>query len=145
MGPLTFSGICPDLYLHSLTHTFTQDLSFPLLSLISPGFCLNGSCSKTNSLPLPDKQQEVMHWAGRGQLPVSSENRNIFSCETEWTCWRGESDLALTAVIDLKNCLHLIHWPGFFLLFYLLFCFLLTLLVIADGPMVPNLLLHWFE
>lgn len=115
-------GICPDLNLPSLTHTFTHNLSFSLLSLISPGFCLGGSHSRTNSVPPPDKRQEVMRWAGRGQLPVSCENSNSFSSETERTCRRDESDLAVTAVVDLKDhpCLEAWTWIIFFL-FYLLF------------------------
>lgn len=96
----------------SAWHTFTHNLSFSLLSLISPGFCLGGSRSRTNSLPLSDKRQEVMRWAGRGQLPVSCENSNSFSSETEWTLRRDESDLAVTAVVDLKDrpCLEAWTW-----------------------------------
>lgn len=41
-----------------------------------PASVLGGSRRRTNSLPLPDKEQEVMRWAGRGQLPVSCENSN---------------------------------------------------------------------
>lgn len=81
------SGFFFNLNPQRLTHQFTH-IQFIFRSLIinkSQLSVLGGSRSRTNSLPPPDKQQEVMRWGGRGQFPVSCENSSSFSIKAEWT------------------------------------------------------------
>ena len=91
-----------------LTHTCVICLSASHACSINSRPLSERICSRTNSLPPPDKQQEVMRWAGRGELPVSCENSSSISSEKAWTEWGDELDLAAIAVIDPKTLT--MHW-----------------------------------